>query len=121
MDSKPHILEQHKRFALRTLLLLVLVVACGCRAAAPGKLSARVILLQPDDTVQFSTDALGHSCAEGRGVLLEGSVGGNGVLLWLRSGGSPAGGDYVPGPWRPLTPRGVMGAVRFRLGIPTVE
>jgi hypothetical protein len=114
LDSKPHILEQHKRIALRTLLTLVLVAACGCRAAGPGKLSARVILLQPDDTVLFSTDAVGHSCAGGRGVLLEGSVGGNGVLLWLRSGDSPAGGDYkFLARGDSLTPRGVMGAIRF--------
>jgi len=78
-------------------------------------LQARLIL-QPHDTLQFTADAWARRCGEGRGFLLEGVVGGNGVLLWLHSGDSAVEGEYpVLARGDTITPRGVVGAVRFML------
>ena len=111
MDVKPHILEHHKRLVLRALFLLVVLAASGCRA--PGRLSARIIL-PPHDTLKFSADASGRWCDLSRGVLFEGAVESNGVLLWLHSGDSLVGGQYdMLGRGDTITPRGAIGAVRF--------
>lgn len=72
---------------------------------------------QDKDTVQFTADVWARPCAEGRGFALEGLVGGNGVLLWLRSGDSAAEGEYpVLARGDSVTPRGVAGALRFIVG-----
>jgi len=113
LAAEPHILEHHDRLVLRALLALVMAAACGCRPAEPGRLSARVIL-QPHDTVEFSTEATGRSCDEGRGVVLEGIAGANGVLLWLHSSDSLVQGEYrVLARGDTITPRGTVGAVRY--------
>lgn len=94
---------------------LVLAAACGCRAGQPGRLQARLVL-QPHDTMQFSADGWARQCGGGRGLVLEGAVGGNGVLLWLHSADSATGGAYpVLTRGDSIAPRGVMGAVRFML------
>lgn len=113
MDAQPHILEHCGRLALRALLPLGLVAVWSCRAAEPGRLSARLIL-QPHDTVQFSAEATGRLCDEGRGVVFEGAAGGNGVLLWLHSADSLVQGEYrVLARGDTITPRGTVGAVRY--------
>jgi hypothetical protein len=93
----------------------VLAAACGCRARRPGSLHARLIL-QPHDTLRVTADAWGRRCGDGRGFVLEGVVGGNGVLLWLHGGDTAVGGVY-PALARgdTITPRGFAGAVRFML------
>jgi hypothetical protein len=97
----------------------VLVAACGCRARQPGRLHARLIL-QPHDTLQVTADAWVRRCGDGRGFLLEGVVGGNGVLLWLHGGDAAMGGEYpVLARGDTVTPRGFAGAVRFML--PTAD
>jgi hypothetical protein len=93
----------------------VLAVACGCRATQPGSLHARLIV-QPHDTLQFIAGAWIRRCGEGQGFVLEGVVGGNGVLLWLHPGDSAVGGDYlVLARDDTSASRGVVGAVRFVL------
>lgn len=94
----------------------MLAAACGCRAGQPGSLRARLVLL-PHDTLQFTADARVRRCGEGRGLVLEGIVGGNGLLLWLYSRDSAMGGKYpVLTRGDTAAPRGVVGAVRFMLG-----
>jgi hypothetical protein len=88
------------------------VAAWGCRAEQPGSLHARLIL-QPHDTLQFTADAWAQRCGAGRGFVLKGVVGGNGVLLWLRSGDSTLGEYPVLARGDTIAPRGVVGAVRF--------
>jgi len=93
----------------------VIAAVCGCRAGQPGRLHARLVV-QPHDTLQFTASATAQRCTAGRGFLLEGADGGNGVLLWLRSVDSVVGGDYpVLTRGDTTTPRGVTGGVRFML------
>jgi hypothetical protein len=64
--------------------------------------------------VQFTAGARVRWCGDGRGFVLEGVDGGNGVLLWLRSSDSTVSGGYpVLARGDSTTPRGVAGAVRF--------
>lgn len=101
---------------VKTLLPLGLAAAWGCPAEQPGNLQARVIQ-QGKDTVQFTADAWARPCADGRGFALKGVVGGNGVLLWLRSGDSTNEGEYpVLARGDSVTPRGIAGSVRFMVG-----
>jgi hypothetical protein len=103
------------RGALRALLSLVLVAACGCRAKQAGGLHARLIL-QPHDTLQFTADARARRCGGGRGFVLEGAAGGSGLLLWVRSGDSAVGGEYpVLTRGDSIASRGVVGGVRFMI------
>jgi hypothetical protein len=91
----------------------MLVAACGCRAEQPGGLHARLIL-HPHDTLQFTAPAWARRCGEGRGFVLEGVAGGNGVLLWMRSGDSAVAGEYpVLARGDSIASRGVVGGVRF--------
>ena len=103
-------------------LLLGLAAGWGCDSGQPGNLEAVVLLqrrdtLEEKDTVQFTAAAYARRCTERRGLLLQGVVGGNGVLLWLRSADSTVGGEYpVLARGDTVTPRGVAGSVRFMLG-----
>jgi hypothetical protein len=64
--------------------------------------------------VQFIANARVRPCGGGRGFVLQGVDGGNGVLLWLRSSDSTPSGRYpVLARGDTTTPRGVAGAVRF--------
>ena len=93
--------------------MLVLTAACGCRSGRPGRLHARIVL-QPHDTMEFTTDARMQHCSDGRGFTIEGADSGNGVLLWLRATDSATAGDYpVLTRGDTIAPRGVAGAVRF--------
>ena len=111
-----------KSHLILRLLLLGPAAGWGCGAGKPGNLQAVVLLqrkdtLQGNDTVQFTAAAYARTCTERRGFLLQGVVGGNGVLLWLRSGDSTVAGEYpVLARGDTATPRGVAGSVRFMLG-----
>ena len=97
--------------------------ACGNSSQRPAWLRAQVTR-PPRDTVPFDTPASAGRCGRGsggggggRGVLIRGTQGGNGVLVWLRSGDSLAPGDF------PLleradtvAARGAVVAVRYMLG-----
>jgi hypothetical protein len=94
------------------LLPLVLAGVWSCRAEAPGSLHSR-LTLQPHDTLRFTAVAQARPCGGGRGFVLEGADGGNGVLLWLRSADS-VGGEYpVLARGDTITPRGIAGGVRY--------
>ena len=95
-------------------------VGCGRGTARgekqPGTLHAR-LTRTPRDTVRFVAAAEAHRCGAGTGILLKGTMEGNGVLVWARSGDSVTSGDY------PLltrgdstTARGAMVAVRIAAG-----
>ena len=75
----------------------------------------------PKDTIRFEAPAGARRCSDGpgrAGLLLQGSTGGNGVILWLRAGG---GDSLAAGPWPLLqrgdtvSPRGATVAVRYML------
>ncbi len=91
--------------------------ACGSSAPPPARLRARVTR-PPKDTVSFEAPAAASRCGRtGLGLLLHGSAGGSGVLIWLRPGDSLAPGEF------PLLPRadssarrGATVAVRFMIG-----
>src|SRR2546426_7042290 len=77
----------------------VLGAVCGRRDAPAGRVRA-VVARPHSDTVRFSAPARASRCAAGRGWLLQGSTGGNGVAVWV---GSPP----PPAPRPPLlVPRG---------------
>lgn len=93
------------------------LVACGGSGGGTGAL--RVLLIRlPKDTVRFAAAASGRRCAPGagRGVVLEGTSGGNGVLLWLRAPDSLTLGEYaVLQRVDSTTPRGAIAAARFMI------
>jgi len=94
------------------------VGACGRAAGLPEPGTVRAVLVRPPhDTVRFTAPAVAHRCGRGAGVLVEGIVGGNGVLLWARSGDSSVIGDFPPiTRGDSTTPRGAMASFRFMLG-----
>ena len=107
---------------MRTVLVLGTLLACACGdGGAPtppaGRLHATVVRLEDDstrDTVTFEAEATARRCAEGRGVLVDGVVGGNGVLLWLKPGDSALAGEYAyAGRGDTTTPRSAVATVRF--------
>jgi len=102
------------RTSRRAAWALASCLLAACRV--PPRPVLHVLLRLPHDSVQFATGAAAQWCGRGRGVLVQGMVAGNGVLVWVR-GDSVTGGDY------PLltrgdstTPRGAKVSVRFALG-----
>lgn len=91
--------------------------ACGSSAPPPARLRALITRL-PKDTVSFEAPAVAGRCGRpGLGLLLQGSAGGNGVLIWLRPGDSLASGEFSLLPRADsTTPRGATVAVRFMVG-----
>lgn len=91
--------------------------ACGSSAPPPARLRAQVTR-HPGDTVSFEAPALASHCSRpGLGLLLQGSAGGNGVLIWLRSGDSLAAGEFSLLLRADTTaPHGATVAVRFMVG-----
>lgn len=89
--------------------------ACG-RADPQGNVRA-IVTRPPKDTVRFTAPARASRCNAGPGLLLQGSTGGNGVAIWLRSPDSSASR-----PWPLLqrgdtvSPRGATVGVRFVVG-----
>lgn len=82
-------------------LLALVAWACGDGGAPTppaGRLHATVVRPESDstlDTVTFEAEATARRCAAERGVLVDGVVGGNGVLLWLKPGDSALAGEYA--------------------------
>src|SRR5439155_26850084 len=107
---------------IAAFVLALLGAACGSASEQAGRVHARVIR-PPKDTIRFEAPARARRCSAGPGsvgMLLQGSTGGNGVILWLRAG--RGGGDSLAaGPWPLLqrgdtvSPRGATVAVRYML------
>jgi hypothetical protein len=92
--------------------------ACGNSQAPAARLEARVSRLNAE-TTRFDAPATAVRCGHSKpgGLLLQGSEGGNGVLVWIRSRDSIAAGEF------PLLARGDSSsthgatvAVRFMVG-----
>lgn len=100
--------------------MAVLSAACG---SAPdrqkGAVVRALVVRAPRDTVRFTALALASQCVggSGHGVLLRGSTGGNGAIVWLRTPDS-----LTTGAWPLLqrgdtvSPRGATVGVRFMAG-----
>lgn len=100
--------------------MATLSVACG--SAPPHQKAAVVralVIRPPKDTVRFTAPAIASQCVggAGHGLLLRGSSGGNGAILWLRTPDTVAVGT------RPLlqsgdtvSPRGATVGIRFMVG-----
>ncbi len=65
--------------------------------------------------MRFETSAAAYRCAQPGAMVLQGSGGGNGVLLWLRYGDSLGAGDYPIRTRGDTTPHGAAAAVRFTI------
>jgi hypothetical protein len=70
------------------------------------------------DTVGFRIPMRARRCADDRGVMLDGALHGNGLLVWLRDGvGAPDGGNYpLLSRGDSAAPRGAIASVRYILG-----
>jgi len=69
------------------------------------------------DTLRFEAPAAASPCGRAGHVLLRGSEGGNGVLVWLRSADSLAGGEFpLLARGDSVASRGAVVAVRFMVG-----
>ena len=70
------------------------------------------------DTVGFRIPVRARRCAGDRGVVLDGALHGNGLLIWLRDGvGPPDGGNYpLLSRGDSAAPRGAIASVRYILG-----
>ena len=70
------------------------------------------------DTVGFRIPVRARPCAGTRGVVLDGALHGNGLLVWLRNGiGPPNGGNYpLLSRGDSAAPRGAIASVRYILG-----
>lgn len=89
---------------------------CGSSTAPPARLNASV--MRAEDTVRFQAPAAASRCGRPKfGLLLHGSEGGNGVLIWLRSASPLTAGEF-PLLTRADTDalRGATVAVRFGVG-----
>lgn len=78
----------------------------------------RTVISRPQlDTVRFTVPAAARRCTAGRGFLIEGREGGNGVLVWLHRGDSIPNDDYaIRGVRDTVTPQGAGVAVRYMTG-----
>lgn len=100
----------------------LVAAACGAEQPPASRLRATVIRTVSDtsrDTVRFDAAVLAWRCAGDApaGVVLAGTQGGNGVLLWLRPGDSGLIGTYGPLPRGDTTAhRGAIVAARFMMG-----
>ena len=104
-------------------MLALLGAACGSASEQAGRVHARVIR-PPKDTIRFEAPARARRCHRGTGngaLLLQGSSEGNGVVVWLREGGSRAD-SQAGGAWPLLqrgdtvSPRGATVGVRYMMG-----
>src|SRR5206468_3140089 len=100
------------------LLALGAAAACGSRGPPAAQLRAR-ITRPPRDTLRFVTAAIAEHCGRTgrRGLLLQGSERGNGVLIHLRSNDSVASGEFpLLARGDSTTERGAVVAARFMVG-----
>ena len=90
--------------------------ACGSAVAPEGRVRA-LVTRPPKDTVRFTAPARAGQCRGGAGVLISGSTGGNGVVVWLRSPDSlPSGSWTLLQRGDTTSPRGATVAARFMVG-----
>lgn len=94
----------------------------GCARAASvqsgGVGRVRVTLSSVDDTVGFQVSVRARRCGNGRGIVLDGAVHGNGLLVWLRDGSRPPGNGNYPLLSRgdSTAPLGAIATVRYVVG-----
>jgi hypothetical protein len=81
--------------------LALLGAACGSASEQAGRVRVRVTR-PPKDTIRFEAPARARRCGGRKGLLVHGSSGGNGVVVWLRTGSADS---LANGPW-PLLQRG---------------
>lgn len=83
-----------------------------------GAGQVRVTLGGVDDTVGFRIPVRARRCGNGRGVVLDGALHGNGLLVWLRDGTRPPGNGNYPLLSRgdSAAPLGAIASVRFVVG-----
>lgn len=100
--------------------MAALSVACG--SAPPHQKAAVVralVIRPPKDTVRFTVPAIASQCVGGtaHGLLLRGSSGGNGAILWLRTPDTVAAGSWpLLQRGDTVSPRGATVGVRFMVG-----
>ena len=100
--------------------MAALSVACG--SAPPDQRAAVVralVVRPPKDTVRFTVPAIASQCVGGigHGLLVRGSSGGNGAILWLRTPDTLATGSWVLlQRGDTVSPRGATVGVRFMVG-----
>lgn len=78
----------------------------------------RVTLGGADDTVGFQIAVRARRCGNGRGIVLDGALHGNGLLVWLRDGTrQPGNGNYpLLSRGDSAAPLGAIASVRFVVG-----
>ena len=95
-------------------VVLVLASACSPRTAPASRLLEARLALRTRDTVLIRAAATAQQCDRGKGLLLVGTDGGSGVLLWARGSGPLVTGDYPVLPrGDSTTPRGATVSVRY--------
>lgn len=111
-------------------LLVPALLAVGCRSSdgpagasagsrQPGDNQVAVrVQYTPRDSTPFAAAARFHRCGgTGRGFVLDGTVQGNGILVWLRTPDSTAAGTYqILSRWDTMMARGAVVAIRFVIG-----
>ena len=106
--------HQSRRIAPTPAAVVLVLCACAPRTPpAPRALEAR-LALRTRDTVLIHAAATAQRCERGKGMLLVGTDGGAGVLLWARAPGPLPTGDYPVLPrGDSTTPRGATVSVRY--------
>jgi hypothetical protein len=96
---------------------------CGCGRSpgtqtGSGVAHVHISITGGGDTVGFRIPVRARRCADERGVVLDGALHGNGLLIWLRDGvGPPDGGNYpLLSRGDSAAPRGAIASVRYILG-----
>ena len=97
---------------------MLVLAATGCesgRAASGGGVGhVHVTLTQGADTLGYEVPVRARRCSGGRGLVIDGASHGNGLLVWLRSGGALDSGSYpLLGRGDSSTARGAVVAVRY--------
>jgi hypothetical protein len=102
--------------AVALALAGVLGASCGSAVTPEGRVHA-LVTRPPKDTVRFDAPARVGSCRGKTGVLLSGSTGGNGVVVWLRSPDSLTSGSWtLLQRGDTVSPRGATVGARFMVG-----
>ncbi len=92
-------------------------MAAACGDVEPEGRVHAVISRPRADTVRFTAPARANRCSGGRGLLLQASTGGNGVVVWLRTPDSLAAGLWpLLQRGDTVSPRGATVGARFMVG-----
>lgn len=112
-----------RRSGLALLVLGGAVSVTGCPPSADiqtgsGSAYVHISLTGGSDTIGFRIPVRARRCADGHGVVLDGGLHGNGLLIWLRDGvGPPDEGSYqLLSRGDSAAPRGAIVAVRYIFG-----